>query len=102
MAVHLKYEENYRITAEALEAAVSDKTKLLIINYPNNPTGQILTEADIQALTVFLRKHPNIYVLSDEIYEKSYMIRSRLSALLLFRNFSIELSSSMVFPNAVP
>lgn len=70
VAVHLKYEENYRITAEALEAGVSDKTKLLIINYPNNPTGQILTEADIQALTVFLRKHPNIYVLSDEIYEK--------------------------------
>ena len=70
VAVHLKYEENYRITAEALEAAVSDKTKLLIINYPNNPTGQILTEADIQALTVFLRNHPDIYILSDEIYEK--------------------------------
>ena len=70
VAVHLKYEENYRITVEALEAAVSDKTKLLIINYPNNPTGQILTEADIQALTVFLRKPPDIYILSDEIYEK--------------------------------
>lgn len=70
VAVHLKYEENYRITVEALEAAVSDKTKLLIINYPNNPTGQILAEADIQALTVFLRNHPDIYILSDEIYEK--------------------------------
>lgn len=70
VAVHLKYEENYHITVEALEAAVSDKTKLLIINYPNNPTGQILTEADIQALTVFLRNHPDIYILSDEIYEK--------------------------------
>lgn len=70
VAVHLRYEENYRITVEALEAAVSDKTKLLIINYPNNPTGQILTEADIQALTVFLRNHPDIYILSDEIYEK--------------------------------
>ncbi len=77
VAVHLKYEENYRITVEALEAAVAEtlgvdtrKTKLLIINYPNNPTGQILTEADIQALTVFLRKHPDIYILSDEIYEK--------------------------------
>lgn len=70
VAVHLKYEENYRITVEALEAAVSDKTKLLIINYPNNPTGQILTEADIQALTVFLHNHPDIYILSDEIYEK--------------------------------
>ena len=70
VAVHLKYEENYRITVEALEAAVSDKTELLIINYPNNPTGQILTEADIQALTVFLRNHPDIYILSDEIYEK--------------------------------
>ena len=70
VAVHLKYEENYRITGEALEAAVSDRTKLLILNYPNNPTGRILTEEDIQAVSSFLRKHPDIYVLSDEIYEK--------------------------------
>ena len=87
VAVHLKYEENYRITAEALEAAVSDKTKLLIINYPNNPTGQILTEADIQALTVFLRKHPDIYILSDEIYEKIVYDQKQIISLASISEF---------------
>lgn len=70
VAVYLKYEEDYRITREALEAAVSEKTKLLIINYPNNPTGRILRDADIEAVSGFLRNHPGVYLLSDEIYEK--------------------------------
>ena len=70
VAVHLKYDEDYRITAQALESAATEKTKLLIINYPNNPTGKILTESDISELTKFLRNHPDIYVISDEIYEK--------------------------------
>ena len=70
VAVHLKYEENYRITADALEAAVSERTRLLILNYPNNPTGCILTESDLAELSEFLHRHPDIYVLSDEIYEK--------------------------------
>ncbi len=70
VAVHLRYDEDYRITQEALEAAVSERTKLLIINYPNNPTGRILTESDIEELSAFLRAHPDIYLLSDEIYEK--------------------------------
>ena len=87
VAVHLKYEENYRITAEALEAAVSNKTKLLIINYPNNPTGQILTEADIQALTAFLRNHPDVYVLSDEIYEKIVYDQNKIVSLASIPEF---------------
>ncbi|MCD8152263.1 MAG: pyridoxal phosphate-dependent aminotransferase [Clostridiales bacterium] len=70
VAVHLKYEEDYRITAEALEAAASERTKLLILNYPNNPTGRILTDSDIEAVSAFLRNHPDVCVLSDEIYEK--------------------------------
>ncbi|MCD8301332.1 MAG: pyridoxal phosphate-dependent aminotransferase [Clostridiales bacterium] len=70
VAVHLRYDEDYRITREALEAAASGRTKLLIINYPNNPTGRILTPEDIEALSGFLRDHPEVYLLSDEIYEK--------------------------------
>ncbi len=69
-AVHLDYANDYRITFEALEEAASEKTKLLIINYPNNPTGRILRVSDIEAISAFLRKHPDVYVLSDEIYEK--------------------------------
>ena len=87
VAVHLKYEENYRITEEALEAAASDKTKLLIINYPNNPTGQILTESDIQALTAFLRNHPDVYVLSDEIYEKIVYDQNKIVSLASIPEF---------------
>lgn len=70
VAVHLNYEEDYRITAEALEAAASDRTRLLILNYPNNPTGRILRDSDIETVSAFLRNHPQVYVLSDEIYEK--------------------------------
>ncbi|MDO4975705.1 MAG: pyridoxal phosphate-dependent aminotransferase [Eubacteriales bacterium] len=70
VAVHLKYDEKYRITYEALEAAASDRTKMLVINYPNNPTGRILSKDDIDAITRFLRNHPDVYLLSDEIYEK--------------------------------
>ncbi len=70
VAVHLSYDEEYRITEKALEAAASERTKLLIINYPNNPTGRILTENDRKELCAFLRAHPDIRLLSDEIYEK--------------------------------
>ena len=70
VAVHLKWDEDYRITMEALEAATTEKTRLLIINYPNNPTGKILTEADREVLAAYMRKYPDVILLSDEIYEK--------------------------------
>lgn len=69
VAVHLKWEEEYRITYEALAAATTEKTKLLIINYPNNPTGKVLSAADREALAHYMREYPNVMLLSDEIYE---------------------------------
>jgi aspartate aminotransferase len=87
VAVHLKYEDHYRITFEALEAAVSERTKLLIINYPNNPTGCILTQDDIDALSLFLRKHPDVYVLSDEIYEKVVFDGNEIISMASFPEF---------------
>ena len=68
--VKLDYRQNYRITAEALEDACTDKTRLLIINYPNNPTGCILHEDEADILEEFLLAHPQVYLLSDEVYEK--------------------------------
>ena len=70
VAVHLDYDEDYRITADLLEAHTTEKTKLICLNYPNNPTGKILTERDREELAVWLRRHPDVYILSDEIYEK--------------------------------
>lgn len=87
VAVHLNYEEDYRITYDALEAAVSEKTKLLIINYPNNPTGKILTDTDIEAISRFLREHPDIYLLSDEIYEKVVYDNNKIISMASFPEF---------------
>ncbi len=68
--VKLDYKTQYRITSEKLEEACSEKTKMIIINYPNNPTGCILHEDEADILEEFLLAHPDIYLLADEIYEK--------------------------------
>ncbi|MBE6009648.1 MAG: pyridoxal phosphate-dependent aminotransferase [Lachnospiraceae bacterium] len=69
VAVHLDHEEEYRVHREQLEAAVSDRTKLLILNSPNNPTGKVFSKEDLKEIKDFLMAHPDVYVLSDEIYE---------------------------------
>lgn len=60
---------DFKITPEQLEAAITPKTKLIMFNSPNNPSGTVYTEAEYRALGEVLAKHPNIYILSDEIYE---------------------------------
>ena len=62
-------EQNFKITPEQLEAAITPKTKLIMFNSPNNPSGTVYSEAEYRALAVVLDRHPNIFVLSDEIYE---------------------------------
>ena len=62
-------ENDFKITPEQLEAAITPKTKMVFFNSPNNPSGTIYTEAEYRALAKVLEKHPNIYILSDEIYE---------------------------------
>jgi aspartate aminotransferase len=62
-------ETDFKITPAQLEAAITPKTKMIFFNSPNNPSGTIYSEADYRALAAVLEKHPNIYILSDEIYE---------------------------------
>ena len=62
-------ETDFKITPEQLEAAISPKTKMIFFNSPNNPSGTIYSEAEYRALAAVLEKYPNIYILSDEIYE---------------------------------
>jgi len=68
--VEVKAENHMAIVMEDLEAAWTEKTRMLMINYPNNPTGQILEEVDLQTLCAFMKKHPDLILLSDEIYER--------------------------------
>ena len=67
--IHLKEENEFRLTAEELEAAVTDKTKLLVLPFPNNPTGAIMERKDLEAIAEIILKH-DIFVMSDEIYSE--------------------------------
>lgn len=68
--VQLDHKTNYTITREVLEAAVTSRTRMLILNYPNNPTGRVLSRPEADAIEAFLLAHPQVLVLSDEIYER--------------------------------
>ena len=62
-------ETDFKITPTQLEAAITPKTKLIFFNSPNNPSGTVYTESEYRALAEVLEKYPDIYILSDEIYE---------------------------------
>ena len=70
VAVALDHEKDYKLDRALLEEKVSEKTKMLIINYPNNPTGCVLSRAEAEELKAFLLAHPNVVLLSDEMYER--------------------------------
>ena len=61
--------DNFKIDINSLEENVTEKTRLLIINSPSNPTGCVLTEQEMKTISDFLRRHPRILLMSDEIYE---------------------------------
>jgi aspartate aminotransferase len=65
-------EQGYKITAAQLAAAITQRTKLLILNSPNNPTGAAYTKAELQALGRVLDEHPQVVIASDEMYEHIY------------------------------
>ena len=67
--VRTSFEDNYRLTPEQLEVAITDKTRVLILCSPSNPTGSCYSKKDLERLANVLRKHPNISIISDEIYE---------------------------------
>lgn len=70
--IELKRENEFKLTPEDLEAAITDKTKLMLINFPSNPTGGVMTYEDYQKLVPIIKKH-ELIVISDEIYaELSY------------------------------
>jgi aspartate aminotransferase len=62
-------ENDFKITPDQLEAAITPRTKMIFFNSPNNPSGSIYSEEEFRALAEVLERHPDIYILSDEIYE---------------------------------
>ncbi|PYE86529.1 pyridoxal phosphate-dependent aminotransferase [Phyllobacterium leguminum] len=67
--VNTRQEDNFKLTAEDLEKAITPKTKWLVFNSPSNPTGAAYTESELKALTDVLVRHPHVWILTDDMYE---------------------------------
>lgn len=78
--VHTTIENNFKITPAQLEAAITPKTKIVWFNTPCNPSGSIYSKDELEALAVVLRKHPHIFILSDEIYEYINFTNERITS----------------------
>ena len=65
-------EQHFKVTPEQLEATITPRTRLLMINSPSNPTGVAYTRAELEALAEVLRRHPQVIVATDDIYEHIY------------------------------
>ncbi len=77
--IDLKEENDFRLKPEELEAAITDKTKILIMPFPNNPTGAVMEKEDLEPIVELVKKH-DLFVLTDEIYaELSYTTTSHVS-----------------------
>ena len=76
--INLKAENEFRLTAQEIEEAVTPKTKLLVLPFPNNPTGAIMERKDLEAIAEVIEKH-DLYVLSDEIYSELTYLENHVS-----------------------
>jgi aspartate aminotransferase len=63
------FENNFKVTPEQFEAAITDRTRVVMFASPNNPTGSVYSEAELRAIAEVVKRHENVYVLADEIYE---------------------------------
>ena len=78
--VRTTIENDFKITPAQMEAAITPKTKMVWFNTPCNPSGSIYSKEELEALAVVLRKHPNIFILSDEIYEYINFTNERVTS----------------------
>lgn len=78
VVVELKEEDNFKLTAEELEAAITSKTKVVILPFPNNPTGAVMEKADLESIAGVIEKH-DLFVLSDEIYSELTYLEEHIS-----------------------
>ena len=69
VTIYAGIEQNFKITAAQLEAAITPKTKMLILCSPSNPTGSVYSKEELKELADVLAKYPNVYIVADEIYE---------------------------------
>lgn len=77
--IHISLNDDYSPNFDRIASAITAKTKMIIINNPHNPTGKIWTNADFEALELMLEKHPQVLILSDEVYEYISFLHPHIS-----------------------
>ena len=82
--ISTRQEDDFKLKAEDLEAAITDKTKYLIMGYPGNPTGAVMTMDDLAPIRDVLMRHPEVIVISDELYCELNYVSDELSSLARF------------------
>ena len=82
--ISTRQEDDFKLMADDLEAAITDKTKYLILGYPGNPTGAVMTMEDLKPIRDVLMRHPEIIVISDELYCELNYVSDEPSSLARF------------------
>ncbi len=96
--VNTKSDTNFKITGEILKKSITEKTKMILINSPSNPSGFIYNEKDLEEIGTILKNHPNIIIASDDIYEHIIFYKKKFLNIL---NVCPELYSQTVILNGV-
>lgn len=86
VVVETKPENDFKLQPEELEAAITDKTKYIIVGYPSNPTGAVMTKEDWDKIHDVLVKYPDIVVLSDELYAELNYVENNPSSLICYED----------------
>lgn len=95
VTVRTSFDNNFKLTPDQLKNAITDKTKALILCSPSNPTGTQYTKDELKGLAEVLKKHPQVYIISDEIYEYIVFEEEHVSIL----NAAPELKDRVVLIN---
>ena len=84
VSVPTRMENDFKVCAEDLEAAITPRTKLVMIGYPNNPTGAVLSSRESEEIAEVFRRHPHVAVMSDELYAELYYGEGRYVSMASF------------------
>ena len=99
VTVETSRDSNFKITADDLEKNITKNTKWIIINSPSNPTGEVYSSEELQSLANVLKKYPNIYILSDDIYE--YLLYEKKEKFTTIGEIDDEINSRTITMNGV-
>ena len=99
VTIETSRDSNFKITADDLEENITKNTKWIIINSPSNPTGEVYSSEELQSLVSVLKKYPNIYILSDDIYE--HLLYERKEKFTTIGEIDDEINSRTITMNGV-